>query len=96
MCGSLPFTNHNGYVDEFFNPETTVLTYSPGRWETVNQDIQNILRNEEQRLMRVREGQTRVLQSHTWDVRARELVDHLTPVLMSDHFNRGVSKREGA
>jgi spore maturation protein CgeB len=73
ISGAVPLTTHNGFVEEFFSPGEDLLTYLPGKWEGVNDQVKSLLANEKKRAEMAELGKSKVLAHHTWDNRAKEL-----------------------
>lgn len=73
ISDALPLTTHNGFVEEFFSPGKDLLTYVPGRWGDVTDQVKALLENDKQRMEMVELGKSKVLAHHTWDSRAKEL-----------------------
>lgn len=83
VSDSLPLTTHNGFVEEFFEPGKDLLTYQIGEWDKVNEQVNSILANGSLRKEMVEAGRKKVLESHTWDVRAKELIQHMNTILVN-------------
>ncbi len=77
MSGAVPLTTHNGFVEEFFQPGTDLLSYQTGDYSHVDDQINSLLSNESKRLEMAAIGREKVLQHHTWDIRAAELLSFI-------------------
>lgn len=74
LCGSLPMTNENLFVNDWFQDGKNILTYRTDRRELAEEKIISFLRDEPRRIAAVEEGRAIVLSHHTWDNRAKELI----------------------
>lgn len=74
-CGALPLTMDNLYVREAFVPGKDLITYLPGQWSAINDQVNQILGNDSLRQEMINAGRQKVLEQHTWDNRAQELLD---------------------
>lgn len=86
-CGSVPMTSDTLYWQEQFTEGKEILTYHPGNWGTVNERIDNLLKDEKQRAKIAASGRAKVMQEHTWDKRVEQLIKDAAPFLkkvMSD------------
>lgn len=73
-CGSLPLTMDNLFIQEAFQPNIELLTYTPGQWSFINDLVDYYLANNSEREAIVAAGRDKVLKYHTWDNRAQELI----------------------
>lgn len=78
MSGAVPLTTHNGFVDEFFQPGTDLLSYQTGDYSHVEEQINQHLADEPKRQEMAEIGRKKVLEHHTWDTRANELLAHIS------------------
>jgi glycosyltransferase involved in cell wall biosynthesis len=75
ICDAVPVTTHNGYVEEFFSAGQDLLTYRPGQWDAINEPLTQLLKDETAWKAMAAQGKEKVIQGHTWDVRARKLLE---------------------
>jgi spore maturation protein CgeB len=83
MCGALVVTNDNLYVRDHFKVDENVVVYMPKQWDKVNEKIRYYLENEPARAAAAASAKKTVLEQHTWDVRAGQLIDSLSKVIGS-------------
>jgi spore maturation protein CgeB len=86
-CGAAVLTNENIFMDENFKHGKDILFFQHGKWEEVNNLINDYLADEDKRLALVEKGQETVKNDHTWDHRAAVLVNELAPILAKIHNN---------
>lgn len=79
--GCLPITMDNLFVRKAFEIGKELDIYLPGKWEEVNEKVQNYLSNEWLRSEIAEAGRVKVYKHHTWDNRAQELLDAMPPIL---------------
>ena len=77
MSGAVPLTTHNGFVEEFFHPGVDLISYETGDYSHVDEKINKLLSNESKRSEMAAIGREKVLENHTWDIRAKQLIDHM-------------------
>lgn len=77
MAGATVLTNDNQYVREQFGTEKGVVYFNAPQCEDISALILQILSNDENRRKAVVQGRALVQSAHTWDHRARKLLDHL-------------------
>ncbi len=82
MAGASVLSNDCPYIRSLFN-EDEILLYRHTNYDNVNDQVVALLADESKRLDTVRETQKKVLANHTWDHRARVLLDHLEKILPS-------------
>lgn len=75
--GALPITSDSSYWRECFDIGSELLIYKSGHWTEVNGMVKELLTNESKRVEIVTKGRTKVLQEHTWDTRAEQLLTSL-------------------
>ncbi len=80
-CGALVITNENKYLNEQFQDGKSIVFYHTKRWDKANHRINEYLANEAKRQHIVSQGQKIVMQAHTWDHRAAQLVKELPPLI---------------
>ena len=77
MSGAVPLTTHNGFVEEFFQPGTDLISYQTGDYSSIDSQVNELLASESKRREMADIGRQKVLKSHTWDTRAKELLDYI-------------------
>lgn len=77
MSGAVPLTTHNGFVEEFFQPDVDLISYQTGDYSQVDDKVNGLLSNESKRSEMAVIGRQKVLENHTWDIRAKQLLDHI-------------------
>lgn len=80
-CGALPLTMDNLFVREAFEIDQELIVYTPGQWEKANEQVKTYLNNEGLREALVEKGFKKVMQQHTWDNRAKELLETLPKMM---------------
>lgn len=75
MAGALPITNNNIWVEENFTDGVDILTFDRNHFEEVDSKISKYLNDENLRCDVVKAGQKKVLQHHTWDNRAQDILN---------------------
>lgn len=80
-AGSLVLTNKNFFLTHHFEEGKDLLFYQHHHLEEVNDLIDFYLSHDEKRQEIVAQGRKKVLLSHTWDVRVKELLKQLPPML---------------
>lgn len=83
ISGAVPLTTHNGFVEEYFSPGADLLTYAPGKWEEVGDQVKALLADDKKRTEMAELGKSKVLAHHTWDNRAKELLGIWKEMLIS-------------
>lgn len=78
MSGAVPLTTHNGFVEEFFMPGVDLLSYQTGDYSHVDEEVNALLSNESRRKEMAKVGRQKVLEHHTWDIRAQELLRQIS------------------
>lgn len=81
-CGSLPITSGSKYIEEAFVIGKDLLKYEPGSWDEVNESVNHLLSNEKERLLIVENGRKKVMQNHTWDNRAQQMLEAVNPMVI--------------
>ena len=61
-------------INQHFD-ESEILSYAPNRWKETGKLITEVLKDSDQLKVMAQKGQTKVIQEHTWDVRAKSLVE---------------------
>ncbi len=77
-CGALPLSSPSIYLEECFKAGKEIAFYQHGYWDELNATIDDILIHEKKRQTMVEAGRAKVMAEHTWDARARQLVEHLS------------------
>lgn len=80
-CNALVLTNETSYMLENFEHGKDLLLYSNRKIDSVDEMLAPYLENEELRLQVAASGKQKVLRSHTWDNRAKELIAQVEPIL---------------
>lgn len=81
-CGALPITSGSKYIEEMFEMGKDLLKYEPGHWLDVNERVNFYLANEKERQKIVESGRKKVMEHHTWDNRAQELLKAANPIVL--------------
>lgn len=84
--GALVITSENPYLKRYFKDGESIVFYQHGHWDEVNEKVNYYLTNEHARRSIVEKGREIVLQHHTWDHRANELIKNLTNMKREDLF----------
>lgn len=79
--GALVITNENIYMREHFKSNEDIVFYQHGKWASANEQVNFYLNNPEKRKEVVEKGRKIVEKHHTWDVRAKQLITELKPIL---------------
>ncbi len=90
-CGCLSVTSANSYWDVHFDEGDGVMQYLHGQWAPLKQWVKHLIDHEDERVKLIERGRKLTLLEHTWDVRAREMLDAIPPMLesiASDHYIR--------
>lgn len=80
-CGASVVCNDNIYVQTQFSPSLAIGNYLSPRYSQVNAFIEAALKDEETRHAAVIGTHDAIRSKHTWDVRAKQLIDVLGPML---------------
>ena len=81
MHNSSLFYNDNIFIQNQFPTSSAILTYLSPDYKKVNSLLDQALGNEEKRLADVFATHKIIQENHTWDVRAKTLMDTLPPFL---------------
>lgn len=76
-CGALPLTSDNLFVREHFEDNRDLLLFQFDYLESVNDKIGFYLSHEEKRKQIVDNGRSKVMLHHTWDNRAKKILEML-------------------
>ncbi|PJD96126.1 MAG: hypothetical protein CK425_06905 [Parachlamydia sp.] len=85
QAGALVVCQENPYLLENFPQDQSLLFYTHGAWDKLNDQVDYYLGHEQERKNRVEAGKTLVQQNHTWDHRARQLLQELNVILATEH-----------
>lgn len=77
QMGALPFTTFSPYISEEFKPGENILVYYPPHYNDLDKMAEAVLKDETKRKRMVESGRAIVREKHTWDVRAKELLQQL-------------------
>ncbi len=81
VAGAAVLTNDNAYVSQHFSHGENILLYKHGDYAAANAAVADILADEKRRKEMNMIGKSLVLNHHTWDQRAKVLLDQLTQIL---------------
>lgn len=76
-CGALPLSSESVFLKEQFNENEDLLFYRPNHWSEANLKIEEILKDENHRCEMVKKGYDKTMRDHTWDHRAKSLLEHI-------------------
>jgi spore maturation protein CgeB len=76
-CGAVVVTNDNPWMREHFEAGKEILFYGPG----VADEVAGLLADESKRGRIAEAGRKKVMQGHTWDHRAKQLLLDIAPML---------------
>jgi glycosyltransferase involved in cell wall biosynthesis len=76
-CGCLLITTDTVWTREQFTPDRDLILYSPNKWAEINAKINYYLTHEQERQEIAWRGREKVMQSHTWDHRVDEILQHI-------------------
>lgn len=76
-CGALPISSPSIYLQESFVTDKEIAFYQFGKWKEINSTLDHYLFHETERLKAVQAGRAKVMQQHTWDARAKTLLEVL-------------------
>lgn len=80
-CGALPITSHSLFWEKHFQLGKDLITYFPGQWDSINEQVSSLLHNEDKRQRMVESGRSKVMQAHTWDARVKQFLKDIPPIL---------------
>jgi spore maturation protein CgeB len=86
-CGAMVISSDNVYLRHHFNEGTEILFYQPGKWTRVNDLVQEYLSKPSSLEQIADNGKRKTLKEHTWDVRAKNLLNQLPPLLEKIKIN---------
>jgi spore maturation protein CgeB len=80
-CGASVLTSENLYMMENVPAGKSILYYKGDAMESIDGKLKALLDNEDQRKAIAKNGRDIVMQSHTWDNRAAQLIKDLDPIV---------------
>lgn len=88
-CGVVPITTDNLYVREQFEDGNDLFLYQHTNRQAVNDVIHMLLNDEKKRKQIAESGRCKVMANHTWDVRAKEMLEGLHRLGVVDTCKNG-------
>ncbi|QLH36187.1 MAG: glycosyltransferase family 1 protein [Parachlamydiaceae bacterium] len=79
-CGSLPITTDNLWVHDHFKQGEEILVYRSNHWAEADEMVNVFLADNIKREEIIRKGRKIVMENHTWDIRAQELLKQLKKI----------------
>ncbi len=79
--GAVVVTNDNSLMREYFKVGKEILLFTSQNLEEVRQSVNELLGDESKRKRVADGGRKRVMQGHTWDHRAKQLLTDIAPLL---------------
>lgn len=79
--GAVPLTSDSLYLDQEFCVGEDLLVYKPSERDLVNEQINHLLSDESRRQEMAAKGRAIVMERHTWDQRADQLIAELPAFL---------------
>lgn len=76
-CGALPITSDNLWVRNNFSHGEDILIYKPKQWHEVDAWVNDYLSDPSKLKQVVEKGREKVMKEHTWDIRAKQLLQRL-------------------
>lgn len=83
-CGALLLTTDNLFVRDHFVDKEDLLLFQFGNLGNVNEMVNYYIHHEESKNKLVESGRKKVLENHTWDNRAKQIIKNIQPFLK--HF----------
>lgn len=80
-CGAAVLTDSNPYMQQYFTDKQSILFYSGNDLSHLDSEVSSVIKNENLRQTIAKNGRDIVLQSHTWDNRAAQLIKDLDPMV---------------
>lgn len=80
-CGALPLVSDNLFMREAFEEDREIVFFQYKNLHLVNEQVNYYLSHENKRKELVENGRGKVLKGHTWDIRAKNLVDKINYLL---------------
>lgn len=80
-CGAVVITNENGYMKETFQDGENVIFYTEQTLDTINQKVNDLLKDEPKRARIAKAGSNVVHMHHTWDQRVETLLKELEKLI---------------
>jgi spore maturation protein CgeB len=79
--GALVLTNENDFLKEEFKDGESIAFYQHGRWDKANHRVNEYLEDVSKRNLVAKKGREIVMNRHTWDHRAAQLLRELPALL---------------
>ena len=86
LLNALVVSNDTLYTRKEFIDGKDILLVPPKGWEHLNQRLQDLLNNEDERRSLVLNAKNKVLSKHTWDERAKT-IKHVVPAMIEKIIN---------
>lgn len=80
-CGALVITTRTPFLEESFFEGEEILFYDLNEWHRINELVEYYMSHHDERKNIALQGQKKVLQHHTWDNRAKVLIERLPLIL---------------
>lgn len=80
-CGAVVMANENAFLKREFKDGESIVLYQHGRWDKVNHRINEYLEDNAKRELVAQKGREIVMNGHTWDHRAAQLIKELPAFL---------------
>lgn len=80
-CGALVFTDENPYMKDNFKDDESIAFYNYDQLDKVNDKVNAYLKDDAKRQQVANKGREIVMNNHTWDHRAAQLLKDLKPIL---------------
>jgi len=80
-CGALPLAEENIYLKENFTSGKDIAMFAYKDLGGINDVVNEYLSNNQKREEIVQKGRAKVMEHHTWDARAKEILQDLGPIL---------------
>ncbi len=80
MAGAAVITNETRFLTESFENDRDIAFYRHGHYDKLNGLVMSLLSDESKRREMVIRGREIVRQKHTWEVRAKSLLDYLEQI----------------
>ncbi len=79
-CGAVVITTRTPYLEENFVEGKEILFYDLNHWKNINEIVEYYLAHDKERKEIAMAGQKKVHRLHTWDNRAKTLIEHLSSI----------------
>ena len=80
-CGALVLTNDNPYIRKEFKDGEEILLFHSNHWKECMPGLLEVLKDDSKRCQMVNKAYEKVKHNHTWDVRAKMLLESLPQIL---------------